>query len=585
MDYEIRIWKDPKKMPKIEPQKAKGRLEQIASTVKKASLAGVFETNKANPDILIDKTGAGDDVIQSIDISYITKEVDSVGNYGIQVKKKVRVIKMHIKGNLYLPLKEDGITGAAKSMVGLAKDENKIRDTLLLSKWASVRPEDDEKEHFYRGIIVSVLTKAGDFRVITAKKVYVDNYTENYQEGEYGTFELSLIEKVDSNADFEVAGLGYEELPLLKSVGNKLEKAAKVVATAGAVVAGVGAVGKTVTETVEKFTGETAATRWVKYGFDTASSAGNVANSASNVMKNPKDPKTWTDEITNVNKNVNERIQKGVDTKEAIPLATMEALYLGKIKSDPERYEKYLKMSDAKKYAELETAAQEMKAAAKTTKDAEKAVKNEKEIANLEKEYLDLIKADPELSEKYNKSTMEDKLKILQEQKKNFDDMQDKYLDDIKKDPKKFEEYNNATTDKQMEMLQEAKNFDDLEKQYLDDIKKDPEKLKKYDAADTDTKLAMLKSAKVSDMEKQHLDDIKKDPKKFEEYQKADDDTKLKMLDEAAKASENTNSADNTATTNNSNTNNNSNSAGNSNLNTLISDAANKKNGDSNGKS
>ena len=509
MDYEIRIWKDPKKMPKIEPQKAKGRLEQIASTVKKASLEGIFETNKANPDILIDKTGAGDDVIQFVNISYVTAEVDSIGNYGSRIKKKVRVIQMHIKGNLYLPLKENDIVGDAKSMVGLAKDENKIRNTLLLSKWASVRPEDDEQEHFYRGIIVSVLTKAGDFRVITAKKVYVDSYTENYQEGEYGTFELKLIEKVDSNADFAVEGLGYEEIPLLKSVGNKLEKAAKVVATTGAVIAGVGAVGKTVTETVEKFTGETAATRWVKYGFDTAGSAGNVANSASNVMKNPKDVKTWTDEINNVNKNVNERIQKGVDTREAIPLATMEALYLGKIKSDPERYEKYLKMSEAEKYAELEKSAQEMKdatkatkEAAKATKEADQAVKNEKEIANLEKEYLDLIKADPELSEKYNKATMEDKLKILQEQKKKFDDMQDKYLDDIKKDPKKFEEYNKATTDKQMEMLKKAKE-----------------------------------------------------------------------------ESEKKNSANNAAT------NNNSNSTGNSNLNTLISDAANKKNGDSNGKS
>ncbi len=555
MDYEIRIWKDPKKMPKIEPQKAAGRLEAMANKVKSTAnmLGGV--SSGANPDILIDKTGGGDNVIQSIDISYLTVEVDSGipmpppinqvphAVQGIAIernkpgKKKVRVIKIHIKGNLYLPLKENGIVGDAKSMVGLAKEENKIRDTLLLSKWAKVIPEDDASLHFYRGIIISVLTKAGDFRVITAKKVYVDSYTENYTEGEYGTFELSLIEKVDSNVDFEVEGLGYEEIPLLKSVGNKLEKAAKVVATTGAVIAGVGAVGKAVTETVEKFTGETPATRWIKYGFDTASSAGNVAKSTSNVLKNPKDPKTWTDEITNVNKNVNERIQKGVDARDDIPLATMEALYLGKIKSDPERYKEYIKMSEADKREELKKAAEEMKAGAKSTKDMEKAVTNEKEIANLEKEYLDLIKKDPEQAEKYNKATTEEKLKMLQDAKKNFDDIQNQYAALIKLDPKKYDEYNKASTDKQLEMLQEAKKSVDL-------VNKDPAQAEKYSKATDEEKIKMLQDAKKNfdDMESKYLDEIKKDPKKFDEYQKAPIEKQLDMLNDAKKAAESSNS-------------------------------------------
>ncbi len=555
MDYEIRIWKDPKKMPNIEPQKAAGRLEAMANKVKSTAnmLGGV--SSGANPDILIDKTGGGDNVIQSIDISYLTVEVDSGipmpppinqvphAVQGIAIernkpgKKKVRVIKIHIKGNLYLPLKENGIVGDAKSMVGLAKEENKIRDTLLLSKWAKVIPEDDASLHFYRGIIISVLTKAGDFRVITAKKVYLDSYTENYTEGEFGTFELSLIEKVDSNVDFEVEALGYEEIPLLKSVGNKLEKAAKVVATTGAVIAGVGAVGKAVTETVEKFTGETPATRWIKYGFDTASSAGNVAKSTSNVLKNPKDPKTWTDEITNVNKNVNERIQKGVDAREDIPLATMEALYLGKIKSDPDRYKKYIKMSEADKREELKKAAEEMKAGAKSTKDMEKAVTNEKEIANLEKEYLDLIKKDPEQAEKYNKATAEEKLKMLQDAKKNFDDIENKYAALIKLDPKKYDEYNKASTDKQLEMLQEAKKSADL-------VNKDPAQAEKYNDATDAEKLKMLQDAKKNfdDMESKYLDEIKKDPKKFDEYQKAPIEKQLDMLNDAKKAAESSNS-------------------------------------------
>ena len=385
MQYEIRIWKDPTKMPDIQPKEAAGRLEAMVDAaadkmtdIAMAAGGGHFTGKEANPDILIDKNAGGEDAIKSVAISYVTVDVDitnipippplpavinapqnapRVFASEIKVigKKKVRVIKIDIKGNLYLPLKEDGVTGAAKSLVGMAKDENKIRDTILLSKWASVRPEDDAQEHFYRGIIVSVLTKAGDFRVITAKKVYVDSYTENYQEGEFGTFTMSLIEKIDSNADFTVDGLGYEKPSLLDKVKKGIAKTAAVVATAGVV-------GKTVTETVEKFTGETAATRWVKYGFDTAGTAGNIA-------KNPKDINTW-------NKEVNERIQKGVDTKEAIPLAKMEAMYLSVLQKDPKKYEAYLKASDAEKYEMLEKASQTLRDRAAITKEMEEETRD-----------------------------------------------------------------------------------------------------------------------------------------------------------------------------------------------------------------
>lgn len=384
MRYEIRIWKDILKMPSIQPQKAANMLESMVDAI------NAFGGASNNPDILIDKNAGGEDSIKSVAISYITKEVEVVHNARLNVnalldnnnvatvsKKKVRVIKIDIKGNLYLPLEEDGLTSAAKSIAGNQGDENKLRNTLLLSKWASVLPEEDKNEHFYRGIIISVITKAGDFRVITAKNIYVDSYTENYQEGEFGTFSLSLIQRPDAHvADFKVDGLGYEKLSTLDKIKKGVETAAKVTATAGVVAAGVGAVGKTVTETVEKFTGETAATRWIKYGFDTASSAGNVANSASNVMKNPKDVKTWSTEVTNVNKDVNERIQKGVDTKEAIPLAQMEKLYLSYIQKDPANYEKYLKASDAEKYKMLEDASKSIRDRAKITKEMEEQTRD-----------------------------------------------------------------------------------------------------------------------------------------------------------------------------------------------------------------
>ncbi|MBR5913767.1 MAG: hypothetical protein IKZ58_05355 [Selenomonadaceae bacterium] len=543
MQYEIRIWKDPDKMPDIEPQKAAGRLQamldstvgQVEKMAKAARGAGI-DGDAANPDILIDKNGGGDDVIQSVSVSYITKEVVTEkltqekskslgalgrimgrpaslqGNMSMSVQSKniskVRVIKIDIKGNLYLPLKEDDIMGNAKSMVGLATDENKIRDTLLLSQWASVRPEDDKEEHFYRGIVVSVLTKAGDFRVITAKKVYVDSYTEDYTEGEFGTFELSLIEKVDSNEAFKVKGLGHEEIPLIKSIGDKLEKAAKVVAGVGAAVAAVGAVGKTVTETVEKFTGETAATRWVKYGFDTASSAGNVANSASNVMKNPKDVKTWTDEINNVNKNVNERIQKGVDTKEAIPLAQMEKMYLAIIQKDPDKYKKYLEASDEEKYDLLKEASKKSRDRSAITKEMEEQERDyykdenaKKQIADMEKKYLPLIQADPALADKYAKADTMTQLDMLKKAK-YFDDMQNTYLPLIKLDPATEKNYNKGDTAAKLEMLEKSKKeFNALENKYKENIVGDPPKMKEkdYNNLSIDQKYQKLKEEKKKD--------------------------------------------------------------------------------------
>ena len=370
MKYEIKIWYDPSQMLDIEPQKAANLLQSMANAARTAIGRG---DNKTNPDILIDQNAGGEDAIQSVAISYITKEVDSsvpqppppppavpvpnpLAVVVASLKKKVRVIKIDIKGNLYLPLEEDGLTENAKKLLGVSKGyENKIRNTILLSKWASVLPENDAREHFYRGIVINIITKAGDFRVITAKKVYVDSYTENYDEGEFGTFTMSLIEKVDSNEDFKVDGLGYEKPSLL-------DKVKKGIATAGVVVAGVGAAGKTVTETVEKFTGETAATRWVKYGFDTAGSAGNIA-------KNPKDINTW-------NKEVNERIQKGVDTKEAIPLAKMESMYLSVLQKDPKKYEAYLKASDDEKYKMLEDASETLRDRAAITKEMEEETRD-----------------------------------------------------------------------------------------------------------------------------------------------------------------------------------------------------------------
>ena len=88
-------------MPDIEPQKAANLLQSVATAVSNAVGRG---ENKTSPDILIDQNAGGEDAIQSVDISYITKDVETAGVDEIKVKKKVRVIKIDIKGNLYLPL-------------------------------------------------------------------------------------------------------------------------------------------------------------------------------------------------------------------------------------------------------------------------------------------------------------------------------------------------------------------------------------------------------------------------------------------------------------------------------------------------
>ena len=86
-------------------------------------------------------------------------------------------------------------------------------------------------------------------------------------------------------------------------------------------------------------------------------------------MKNPKDAKTWTTEVA-------ERIQKGVDTREAVPLSKMEELYLSQIKKYPEKYEEYLAMSDAEKYEALKKASQDILDRAQITKEMEEETRD-----------------------------------------------------------------------------------------------------------------------------------------------------------------------------------------------------------------
>ena len=357
MKYEIKVWKDSSKIPKrLEPEKAANLIDNVKGAI--GDLTGANPNDNKKPDIWIDEDGGGEDAIKSVKISYLTSEV----NEGDR-EKLVRSIKLEIKGNLYLPL-DEGLEGDAKKLIGINKGaENTLRNTLLFSEWAQVTPAEDRQKHYYRGIVVNVITKAGDFRLIIAKNVYVDSYSEDYKDGEFGTFEMTLVGKVDTLEDFQVKGLGSEKTSTLAKVAKVVSKAVEVVA--------VGAqAGKIITETVEKYTGETTATRWLKYGFDSAGTANKIKGSVSNIKKDPSGV-TAAKEITNINKDMQERLQTATDNVKDVPLAQMEKMYLSWIQADPGKYEEYKKMNYTQKYAALEQAAKDMKARAGITKDME----------------------------------------------------------------------------------------------------------------------------------------------------------------------------------------------------------------------
>ena len=357
MKYEIKVWKDAGKIPNgLQPEKAANLIDNVKGAI--GDLRGVNANNSKKPDIWIDEDGGGEDAIKSVKISYLTSEVEENNS-----KKLVRSIKLEIKGNLYLPL-DEGLTDTAKKLIGINKgSENKLRNTLLFSEWAQVTPQEDADKHYYRGIVVNVITKAGDFRLIIAKNVYVDSYSEDYKDGEFGTFEMTLVGKVDTLADFQVEGLGGEKT-------SKLAKVAKVVSKAVEVIAVGAQAGKIITETVEKYTGETPATRWIKYSFDSAGTANKIKGSMSNIKKDPSGI-TAVKEITNINKDMQERLQTAADNVKDVPLAQMEKMYLSWIQADPKAYEDYKKMSYDEKYEALEQAAKDMKARAGVTKDME----------------------------------------------------------------------------------------------------------------------------------------------------------------------------------------------------------------------
>ncbi len=606
MEYEFRVWNNPTKdLSSISPESAKSWLKATADSV----AAALGNNNHGNPDILIDTKTLGEGTVALADISYNNEKLKA------QDDNTKRAIKMHIKGNLYLPL-EGSLKDAAKAAVGVGNGEASLkakRNTLLLSQWAAVKPDSNEaNKPYYRSVALSITTKAGDFRVITANNMYVESYSEDYSEGEFGSFELTLKQSLEGNANFKVDGLASEKLTVIDKIGKAIDKAADVASKIATTAAVAGAIVATTTETVEKFTGETEATRKIKGVSKATASAGKVVKDTGELAKNAraKDFDKINESAKNLSDSSNElvRTSKSAHGNKALSLSKMEEEYLDWIKANPKEYEKYVTASDSEKRKMLEQAAKEKEDRWYVTKYYEESSINMDKVKevekNLEKESDARAKANKENKDfdiqDLNFNDEEEKVEANRDAAKNETEkakleaelaaLAAAYLAYINKDSKKKAAYDKATTAEKIEMLnavkkktEDAEKVAALEKDHLDAIKKDAEKYKKYQKASNEEKIEMLQAEqkkvdnakRVSELEKNYLDTIKKDSANYEKYKKLSDEEKIKVLEElqdAAEESEMLEKAKNPPTNS---------SLSSADLNNRINSAANKKNGNS----
>ena len=352
-------------------------------TVKANSNGALGSMADYNPDMLIDKDGAGDDAIKSVDISFETKEVNLNS-----VSKNIRIVKIHITGQLYLPMSGDK-NEKSKSIVGKKDVENAKKNTLRLAEWAQLQPDAKKEDGYYRGIVILCMTKAGDFRVISANNVYVENYKEDYSSGEFGAFEIHLAQRADVTSAVKVKGLDEKSKAVAaqiqevldaraaeaaeKAKMDKLKKGLAIAGTVAAVTKVGSAVGGKVVETVEKFTGgETAATKWAKFGLGTLTDTANLTTSAANITKVAKTSKDKNEkaqkisaELGTMTSTVLDRTNAGKDSDDAAKqllqaeenrkkqIKALEGVYLDKINADAETKQKYEAADDAGKLTML----------------------------------------------------------------------------------------------------------------------------------------------------------------------------------------------------------------------------------------
>jgi len=473
MQYEIRVWKNQEKMPTdIKASSAKNKIAAEGNSALKGAKRG-------NPDILIDTTVLGENAITTAGVTFsIVTVKNSEGK-----ETKVRTVKMYIKGNLYLPLENTSTS-----------EENKKRDTLHLSKWAAAKPTDSDvsQEPYYRSVILSIITKAGDFRLISATNMYVESYSEDYEKGEFGTFELTLSQMADLVA--------REQLP-----ATKLK------------VDGPASMNEDSENEIDKGIATAAAVATTAAAAKTVKDVGNV--------KKADDKKSDKKVIALVNApNAPAKKKKAADTNKKAPsnkkvsLPETEKSQGDKIKAAPKKSKEDLKATAPKKSKEnLKATSQQKIDAVKTAKKDPK-----KEFETLEKKYLPLIKKNPEELQKYNKATPAEKLKMLEDKKATFDDMQNNYLLLLKKDPKKYEQYAKANTATKFRMLEKAKQSSETPTIKSKPTKTKPEKIALAENKPAEDKPKKSKTKKSKPAENKSAEDKTKETKAKKSKSKKD---------------------------------------------------------------
>ena len=379
------IWKDSTKMADIEPKEKAEKDTQLFNSIATKANNNHQAANAAdyNPDMLIDKDGAGDDAIKSADIAFETKTVKLNS-----ISKNIRIVKIRITGQLYLPMRGDK-NERSENIHGKQDVENAKKNTLRLSEWAQLQPDAKQDDGYYRGIVILVITKAGDFRVISANNVYVENYKEDYSSGEFGAFEIHLAQRADVTSEVKIKGLDEKSDAVADQIQEvldarakeaaekaRLDKLKKGLAVAGTVaaVAKIGSsIGGKVVETVEKFTGgETAATKWAKFGLGSLTDAANLTTSTANIVevaktskdKNEKSQKISA-ELGNMTSTILDRTNAGKDSDDAAKqllkaaadrkeqIKGLEGVYLAKINAKEDTKKKYEAADDAGKLGML----------------------------------------------------------------------------------------------------------------------------------------------------------------------------------------------------------------------------------------
>ena len=421
MIYEIRVWKKAEDMPDPEPKEAKSKLAAAASSIQGAAANPVGAAlggggNPDNADIIINKDGAGDDVIKTVRILTELVEIGT-GDFS----KKIKIIKVIIKGDLYLPLVEGGATAALKAATGAGGAQPiEQQNTLRLFEWAQIQPDAKKDDAYYRGLLIQVKTKAGDFRVIRANNVYVESYAENYDEGEFGSFEIHLSQRADVTSAVTIKGITGEKLSVLEQIKGGIDKAADKAGKAAAVIGTIGVVGKVastignqVISTVETFTGETEASRRAKQAMgiigntaDVTSSTGKIVETAAKEKDKNKKAQAITQEIGNMTGKVNDSVKDGYNANTDIQKIDVTA---EKVKKLEETYKEDFSKEELDVYNRMDNNGK-LEMLQKKKEIATKKLENEKNQA-----IIDENKRRQEETEKLDRKLKEALLKKLEE--------------------------------------------------------------------------------------------------------------------------------------------------------------------------